>query len=254
MSGKKAREERREERLQKETEAEAKDRRQLLVRAGSAAVFLAIAVVAVLIVISQSENDGGDTNVEGVEVVQDELAGVPQNGMAIGEPQARVRLIEFGDLQCPVCKSYAEEVLPEVIASKVQTGEAKVEFRNFIVIGEESETAGAAALAAGQQDRGWSFVELFYRNQGEEASGYVTDDFLTSIAEAAGVPDIAKWNADRKSRSTLKEVSRTASEAQELGFTGTPSFAVGGPRAGALTPIGTPGSAEALEEAIEEAR
>ena len=51
-----------------------------------------------------------------------------------------------------------------------------------------------AALAAGEQDRFWNFLQLFYLNQGGENSGYVTDGFLTSIAKGAGVPDIDKWN------------------------------------------------------------
>lgn len=254
MSGKKAREERREQRLQRESDVEGKARRQRMVKAASAAAFLAIAAVAVLVVASQNQSSGGDTNVEDAGLVRKQLAGIPQSGMALGNPKAKVTLFEFGDLQCPVCKSFSEEVLPDVIDSKVRSGIAKVDFRNYTIISQESVPAGAAAIAAGQQGHGWNFVELFYRNQGEEASGYVTDDFLTEIAKGAGVPDIAKWNADRKSKSTLNEVSRTTNEAQELGFTGTPSFAVAGPGVSGMKTLGTPGTAEALEEAIDEAR
>ncbi len=109
-------------------------------------------------------------------------------------------LYEFGDLQCPVCKAFSEEIVPEVIDSKVRSGEAKLEFRNFTIISQESIPAGAAAMAAGMQGRGWNYIELFYRNQGPEASGYVTDEFLTEIAKGAGVPNIAQWEKDRKSR------------------------------------------------------
>ncbi len=83
--------------------------------------------------------------------------------------------------------------------TQVKQGEVKIDFRNFTIIGEESVAAGAAALAAGAQGRGWSFVELFYRNQGEENSGYADDDdFLKAIAKAAGVRDLAKWQTDRR--------------------------------------------------------
>lgn len=254
MSGKTAREERRQERLDREGEAESQERRRRLLQLGSAAVFLAIVVVAVLIVVSQTSNSGGDTKLEDVGLVHSQLAGIPQSGMVLGDPQAKVTLLEFGDLQCPVCKTYSEEVLPDVIDAKVRGGEAKVEFRNFTIISQQSVPAGAAAIAAGKQGRGWSFVELFYRNQGTEASGYVTDEFLTEIAKGAGVVDIAKWNKDRKTRSVLREVSRTTSQAQELGFSGTPSFAVKGPASGGLETLGTPGSASTIETAIDEAR
>jgi len=253
MSGKKAREERRDQRLQKESEAEGQERRQRLMRAGSAAVFLAIAVVAVLIVVSQNQSGGGDTNLEATSAVNEELAGIPQSGMTLGDPKANVTLFEYGDLQCPACKAFSEQLLPDVIDSKVRDGEAKLVFHNYTIINEESVPAGAAAIAAGNQGRGWYFVELFYRNQGEEASGYVTDDFLTEVARGAGVRDIGKWNKDRKSKSVLNEVSKTTKEAQELGFSSTPSFATTGPGVTGMHPLASPGSAAELEEAIEEA-
>jgi protein-disulfide isomerase len=228
-------------------------RRRLLLQVGSAAVFLAIAAVAVLIVVSSNETDGGDTELEGVAAVEQELKGIPQSGLTLGDPKARVTLFEFGDLQCPVCKSFSEEIIPDVIDSKVRSGEAKIEFRNFTIINEESIPAAAAAIAAGRQGRGWDFVELFYRNQGIEASGYVTDEFLTEIAKGAGVPDIARWNGDRESNAVLSQVKAESEEAQSLGLTGTPSFAVSGPATQGKESLGTPGSAGALEEAMEDA-
>ena len=229
------------------------ERRRLLLQIGSAAVFLAIVAVAVLIVVSSNETSGGDTNLEDVSLVAGQLKGIPQNGMVLGDPRAKVRLIEFGDLKCPVCKGFSEEIVPKVIDSKVRSGEAKIEFKNFTIIDEESTPAGAAAIAAGEQGRAWNFIELFYRNQGLETSSYVTDEFLTEIARGAGVPDIGKWNEARKSRLVLGLVQRTTAEAEKLGFTGTPSFAVEGPGTEGLDTLDTPGSASALEEAIEDA-
>jgi protein-disulfide isomerase len=232
---------------------EQEERRQRLIKLGSAVAFLAIAAVLVAVVISQSQSDGGDaSDVKDIALVNDQLQGIPQDGMVLGDPAAKATLVEFGDLQCPVCAQYAEQVIPDVIAGPVRRGEAKIDFRNYVIIGSESTDAGAAAVAAGEQGRGWNFVELFYRNQGFENSGYVTDEFLTAIARGAGVPDIAQWNADRKSKAVLGEVNRTTSQASSLGFTGTPSFAVQGPD-DALEPIGTPGSAGEIESALSQA-
>jgi protein-disulfide isomerase len=110
--------------------AGADERRQRLVKLASAAVFLAIVAVAVLVVISESQTEGGDSSLEDVRLVERELAGLPQAGLALGDPKASVTLIEYGDLQCPACKAYVEEVLPEVIESKVRSGQARLEFRN----------------------------------------------------------------------------------------------------------------------------
>lgn len=228
------------------------ERRQRLIRFASAATFLALAAVAVLVAISLSQTSGGDTSLEDVRLVERQLAGIPQRDMTLGDPSAPVALIEFGDLQCPACKGYAEDVLPQVIESKVRAGKARIEFRNYPIIGAESTPAAAAALAAAAQGRGWSFVELFYRNQGIEETGYVTDSFLTAIARGAGVPDVTRWNADRRSPGLLKRIARETRQAHELGFSATPSFAVRGPTRG-LEALEGAASGDEIEAAIRRA-
>jgi protein-disulfide isomerase len=250
MSGKSEREKRRQERLDRESEAGANERRQRLIKLGSAAAFLAVVVVAVLVVVSQSGTDGGDSSLEAVAEVESELSGIPQEALIIGKPDAPVRMVEFGDLQCPVCRDFAVTVLPDLIASKVRSGQARIEFRNWAILGEESEAAAEAAVAAGEQGSGWNFIELFYRNQGIEHSGYITDDFLTSVAEGAGVADISQWNKDRASPGARQEVERTGREAEQVGFEGTPSFAIEGPGSEGLEPFEA-GTLAEFEAAIE---
>jgi protein-disulfide isomerase len=123
MSGRADREARREARLHDEERTGAAERRQRLVKLASAAAFLALVVVAVLIVVSQSQTSGGDSDdIAGVAEVKRQLRGIPQHGMVLGEPGAGVTLLEFADLQCPVCKGYSEEVLPQVIENQVRRG------------------------------------------------------------------------------------------------------------------------------------
>lgn len=254
MSNKKEREKRREEREAAESQVSTGDRRKKLLQMGAGAVFLVIVVIAVLIVVSSSGDDGGDaSNIKDVAEVEQELNGVEQNGMVLGDPKAPVELIEFADLQCPFCKANAEDALPAVVEGPIADGKAKLSFRNFIIISAESEPAGAAALAAGEQGRGFNYLNLFYRNQGKEASGYITDEFLTAIAEAAKVPDLAKWEKDRESSKVKGEVKATTEEASRLGFTGTPSFAIKGPGTNGLELLGNLSTTKEIEEAIEAA-
>ncbi|HET8955462.1 MAG TPA: thioredoxin domain-containing protein [Solirubrobacterales bacterium] len=229
------------------------DRRKQLLQLAAGAVFLAVAVVLVLIVVNAtSSGDGGDTKLEGVKEVNRSLEGIPQSGMVLGNPKASVELAEFADLQCPYCKAFTEDVLPPVVENQVKNGEVKVSFRNYTIIGEQSLPAGASALAAGAQGRGWNFVELFYRNQGAEDSGYADAAFLEAIAKGAGVKDLARWNRERAKFTA--DVEATTAEAQQLGFSGTPSLAVEGPQSNGLEPIETPSSTGDLEAALEAAR
>lgn len=227
------------------------ERRQRVLQLAAGAAFLAIVAVAVLIVVNGGNGSGGDTKLEGKVEVNQLLAGIPQSGMVLGDPKAPVELIEFGDLQCQVCKGYSEGILPSIIENQVKKGQVKIAFRNYTIIDAKSTPAGAAALAAGKQGRGWTYVELFYRNQGEEHSGYVNDAFLKAIAKGAGVKDLNRWEKEREK--LVPEVEKTTAEAQQLGFTGTPSFAIQGPNGDGMEPLGTPGSTGAIEEAITEA-
>jgi protein-disulfide isomerase len=254
MSNKREREKRREQRLAEETKADSADRRTRLLQLAAGIAFLVVVAVVVLIVVEGSKSgSGGSTDLQEVGAVDGLFAGIPQEGLVLGDPKAPVELFEYGDLQCPVCKAYSEEILPPIIEGKVKSGQVKIEFRNFTIIGPESPPAGAAALAAGAQGRGWYYLELFYRNQGKENSGYVTDEFMEAVAKGAGVKNLAKWNEERKGAKFTNEVQSTTEEAQKFGFTGTPSFAIKGPGTNGMHLLGTPETTGALEEAIEEA-
>jgi len=189
-----------------------KRRVQYLALAG----FAAVAVIVALIVISQSGGGGGSStpsSVTGAAQVDTQLKGIPQSGQVLGDSGAPVTVIEYGDPQCSSCKFFSENVAPDLISSEVRPGKVKYEFRPFLIIGPDSKPAMRGALAAGEQNRLWQFLQLFYVNQGGENSGYVTDSFLTNIAKGAGVPDIGKWNQDRNDSNWDATIQQGSSQA-----------------------------------------
>jgi protein-disulfide isomerase len=229
----KERERLRAERQAAESEAAGEDRRrkrrvQFLALGG----FAAVAIIVALIVISQSGGGSSSppSNVQGAAQVDAQLKGIPQQGQVLGQSSAPVTVLEYGDPQCSSCKFFSESVAPALISSEVSPGNVKYEFRPYLIIGPDSKPAMRAALAAGDQGRFWNFLQLFYINQGGENSGYVTDTFLTNMAKGAGVPDIGKWNTDRNSSKWDTIIQQGSSQAQSLGFTGTPSILVQGPK------------------------
>ena len=84
------------------------------------------------------------------------------------------------------------------------------------------------ALAAGFQNKLWEVVGLFYENQGEENSGWVTDELIDEIlAEVPGL-DAAKVKADADERRRDRSRSTAAqAEATTLEGAGTPWFFIG---------------------------
>jgi protein-disulfide isomerase len=259
MEGKRRRRERlRAERQQAESQDAAslarKRRLQYLIIGG----FAAVAVIVALIVISQSgggdDNGGGGTpsNVKGAQQVSSELSGVSQSGSVMGDSSAPVTVIEYGDPQCSSCKFFSENVAPDLVSSEVKPGNIRYEFRPYLIIGPDSKPAMKAALAAGEQNRFWNFLQLFYLNQGGENSGYVTDEFLTTIAKGAGVPDIGKWNTDRNDSKWDAVIQQGSSQAQALGFNGTPSIEVQGPNGQKAIGGGTIPTLQQVQDAIQQ--
>ena len=163
------------------------------------------------------------------------LAGIPQTGIYLGNPAAPVRVVEFADLQCPFCREYSLEVLPQLVQDYVRSGKVRMEFRNLSFLGKDSVTAARAAAGAAQQNKLWNFVDVFYYNQGEENSGYVTPAFLARISRAAGV-DPVKADAYAASKASLKPLTAANTLADQSGVQSTPTILVG-KRGGALTPV-----------------
>jgi protein-disulfide isomerase len=225
-------------------------RRERLIKLGVAIGLAAVLAIVVLIVVSQSGSDSGDTDIESTAEVA-ELEGLDLAGATVGDPDAPVTVTEFGDLQCPICRQFSRQEIPSILDGPVADGEAKLEFRNWSILGKDSDTAAIAALAAGEQDKMWPFILVFYENQGPENTGYVTEEFLRGIAEEAGL-DVAQWEQDRQNPAFAEELKQVDSEATEAGFDGTPSIQVSGP--GGVFPLpGVPTAAD-IEQAIAEAQ
>ena len=116
------------------------------------------------------------------------LRGIPQHGTVLGSPNAPVKLVEYADLQCVYCGVWARDVFPTLVRRYVRTGKVQLEFRGLAFVGADSETALRTALAASEQNKLWNVVELLYRNQGAENSGWVNDGFVK--AALAAIPGL----------------------------------------------------------------
>ncbi len=235
---KQRRREQRERRAAAEAGAERRRRRLWLLGGVVAAAAL---VVAVLALASGGGDDGpqglgGGSSLNGQAEVNELFAGIPQRGIALGDPDAPVTVVEFVDLQCPFCAQFAREELPELVRRYVRTGDVRLELRVLTFLGEDSVRAGQVAAAAAQQNLGWQFADLFFANQGRENSGYATDEFLREVAEGVDGLDAYKALADAEGPAAAAQLRRAAAAAETLGVQSTPTF-VAGPTGGRLEPL-----------------
>lgn len=220
-----------------EDEAAKAVRRTRLTQLG---IVVAIVVVAI-VVIAVAAGGGGSSSkglakkgttaeTQAISAVDSTIGGVPQNGNVLGEPSAPVTLVYFGDLECPICREFTLGALPQVIQKWVRTGKVKIEYRSLETATREPETfkeQQIAALAAGKQNLMWDYVELFYHEQGQEDSGYVTENYLQGLARQVNGLNFSNWMEDRKDPTFENQVATDAQTANNEGFNGTPSFLIG---------------------------
>jgi protein-disulfide isomerase len=160
--------------------------------------------------------------------VQAEFDGVTEKAGTIGPANAKVTISEYGDLRCPICKTFDNEVVPTVVEDLVRTGKAKLQFKVWPILGPNSVTAAQAAYAARQQNALWRYAALTYLNQGDENVNWFTTAFARSVAQALGL-DLARFDNDRASAAANAAIAQVNQEASNLGFQGTPTIRVTGP-------------------------
>jgi protein-disulfide isomerase len=170
---------------------------------------------------------------EAASQVSAQLAGIPQHGNTLGNPNAPLTLQFFGDLQCPYCRRFTLRALPSLIERYVRPGRVKIQYHSLETATSDQQiftTQQLAALAAGRQNKMWNFIELFYRQQGPEDSDYVTESYLQGLAQQVSGLNLPSWMAARGDASLLNTLRGDARIALSRGLTSTPSFLLGGKR------------------------
>ena len=206
-----------------------KPNRSMVLAAGGAAVVIVAIVAATLLLRGGDDADSATPTTTTTTTTPTSpstlLDGIPQDRAVLGSPDATVTLIQFEDLQCPVCKRYQEEGFPGIVEEYVRPGKVKIRFAGLAFIGPDSEKALLHVLAAGEQGKLWQYTDALYENQGSENSGWVTDELLEQLAGEFGL-DWTKLQADADGPVTLQQGNAMATEAEQRGVPGTPWFYV----------------------------
>lgn len=202
-------------------------RRRRLWLLGASSAMVAVLVAMGFALAGSDEGESGTTtgSPEGVRETLALYRGIPQRGTQLGNPAAKVTLVEFADLQCPFCGKYGREVLPAIVNRYVRDGRVKLVFQNVSGLGEDSVEAAEMAAAAGRQDRLFQFVDLVYRNQGAENEGWVDEDYLRRIAAAVGL-DVERALAERKDPAVAAQLKAAESAAKGADVDAVPSWLV----------------------------
>lgn len=154
----------------------------------------------------------------------------------LGDENAPVSIIEFGDYKCPICKDFAHNVVPMIQKELVDTGKAKFYFMNDSFINIDSKRSAQFAESVFQElgnETFWKFHELLYQKQPEdtkaEKQDIFTEQFLTdTLKEVASEKDVEKVVKNFKEQKSMDAWQKDMDYAGKLGVTGTPTMFVNG--------------------------
>ncbi len=163
-----------------------------------------------------------------VDVSKVKTAGEP----FIGNPNAHITIAYWFDYQCPFCKQNEETVMPQIISDYVNTGKARIVFKDFEFLGADSQTLGQTGRAVWEvaPDKFYQWHKAVYDNSGTENTGWATPAKIRSITE--GVLGVATTNqvlalVASKGTEYQKAMDADKAEGSAFGINGTPGFIIG---------------------------
>ena len=146
------------------------------------------------------------------------------NGSPIlGDPDAPITLVEFGDYQCHYCNVFFQSIEKDIVKNYVDTGKVKIIFKDYNIIGEDSVKASQGAHCANDQGLFWEYHDILYSNWTGENNGWASSENLAIFAQQIGL-NMNKWSECMNKGSHSQIILKSNDDARTLQLTGTPAF------------------------------
>lgn len=146
----------------------------------------------------------------------------------LGDPNAPITLVEFGDYQCHFCNVHFHNTEHKLLENFVDSGKVKMIFKDFTIIGPDSVNAAHGAHCANDQDKFWEYHDILYNNWTGENNGWASSENLLKFAQSIDL-DIDQWSDCMLEARHSQKIVDSSKDARDLGITGTPAFFVIGP-------------------------
>ncbi|UOY91829.1 DsbA family protein [Ectobacillus sp. JY-23] len=153
------------------------------------------------------------------------------NQQTLGNKEANIHVVEFGDFKCPACRTWDNTVLPQLKQEYVDTGKVQFHFINFPFIGEDSMLGARAGEAVYKQNPQafWTFYHELYQAQKKPEEVWITQDLLEQlVTEKMSDIDVEQFNKDMQSKEIIEKVNKDKDLALKLKVQGAPSVYVNG--------------------------
>lgn len=183
-----------------------------------------LSVVALLFGLNYFFSKQNKNNTESVTKVID-------NRYTIGDQNAKIKLVEYADFQCPACAVFSS-VFPEVfnyINEKYGSTTLSLTYKYFplITIHKNALLSAYSVEAAKEQGKFWEMHDILFEKQSEWSEALDAKAKIEEYAKELGL-DISKFITDRDSDIVKDTVNRALIEATRLELDHTPTIFMNG--------------------------
>lgn len=146
----------------------------------------------------------------------------------LGDPEAPITIVEFGDYQCHFCEKWFHETKPLIERDYIDTGKVNLIFVDMAFLGRDSPKAAQASYCAEDQGMYWQYHDMLYNSQEPKIDGgWANTERLKAFAFDLGL-DMDLFNSCLDSGKYSKRVQYNVQQARENGINSTPGFFVVG--------------------------
>lgn len=163
------------------------------------------------------------------DITTDTTNAGPAQGYTLGNANAPVKILEFGDFECPQCGRFATLTEPDLRKRLIETGEVFFTYYDFpLQMHKNTRAASNAAACADEQGKFWPMHDKLFDGQ-DQWNGEATDNPGEVFATYAGELGLntAQWQSCFDSRKYQKRINANEAEALRRNVNATPSFIIG---------------------------
>lgn len=180
------------------------------------------------------------------------VVATPEGGFRMGNPAAKVKLVEYGSLTCGHCAAFARDGMRSLVGIYVKSGKVSYEYRNFILNG--LDVAASLVARCGGPSRFFPVADKFYATQPQwmgrvsaltaaqkaQLNALPEAQRLARLGEMAGLTGLAAQHGIAPAQSkrcladqaALGRLGKMAEAAGAQGVEGTPTFFLNGANIG----------------------
>ena len=148
-----------------------------------------------------------------------------QGSTMLGNPNAEITIVEFGDYQCTFCYKFHDETMKKINQEYIKTANVNFIYKDFPLNGEQSILASEASYCAQKQNKFWEYHDTLYNNWGGENTGWITENILQEFARDVGL-NLDEFSQCLENSEFRQKVLDNERFAREIGINATPSFLI----------------------------